>query len=218
MSAGFVYVLINPAIPKLVKIGRTTRTASARAKELRGTAIPEDFVVVHDELVTDCESVEERLHQRFDNRRYRADREFFQISIREAVRGLIDESSEFIVPRIGSNGGVEVLPDLKRKYPSYLKLDFHSIKIIHRESVVYLESVRLRHPNLRDEVVERTDLGFISDGDSDMFTSSRSSEDNARLFVHGLDEYSLIMCTDLFTQDACEEIAGKHERRHPKPQ
>lgn len=216
MSAGFVYVMINPAIPNLVKIGRTTRAASARAKQLRGTAIPEDFIVVYDELVTDCESVEERIHQRFDDRRYRANREFFQISIREAVRGLIDESSGFIVPPIGTNSGVELLADLKRKYPAYLKPDFHSIKIVHRDSIVYLESVRLRHPNLRDEVVERTDLGFITDGDADMFTSGRSPEDNARLFVHLLDEYSMIMCTDLFTQDACEEIARRHKGRTPQ--
>ena len=204
--------MINPAMRGLVKIGLTERTSKARARELRGTGVPDDFVVVYDELVTDCEEVERRLHQRFDSYRYQPNREFFQIPIREAIRGLMDESVGFIVPRIGANSGVEILPDLKKKYPLYLKPDFHSIKIVHREGVVYLESVRYRHAGLRDEVVERTDLAFIGDGDREMFLASRTPEDNARLFVYQLDEYSMIHCTDLFTHEACEQIALKHER------
>src|SRR5918994_4068643 len=117
MSAGFVYIMINPAMRGLVKIGLTDRASKARAKELRGTGVPDDFVVVYDELVTDCEAVESRLHQRFGDYRYQPNREFFQIPVREAIRGLIDESVGFIVPRIGANSGVEILPDLKKKYP-----------------------------------------------------------------------------------------------------
>ena len=204
--------MINPAMRGLVKIGLSERSSKARAKELRGTGLPDDFVVVYDELVTDCEAVERRLHQRFDYYRYQPNREFFQIPVREAIRGLMDESVGFVVPRIGANSGVEILPDLKKKYPLYLKPDFHSIKIVHSDGVVYLESVRYRHAGSRDEVVERTDLAFIVDSDREMFLVSRTPEDNARLFVHELDEYSMIHCTDLFTHEACEQIALKHER------
>lgn len=213
MSAGFVYIMINPAMRGLVKIGLTERTPIERAKDLRGTAVPDDFVVIYDELVTDCEFVEKRLHARFDDYRYQPNREFFQVPIREAIRGLMEESVGFLVPRIGSNSGVEILPDLKKKYPRYLKPDFHSIKITHGDGVVYLESIRYRHSHLKDEIVERTDLGFISDGDVDMFLASRNPQDNARLFVHQLDEYSMIHCTDLFSPEACIEIADRHERR-----
>lgn len=211
MIAGFVYVMINPAMRAIVKIGLSQRTPQVRAKDLKTTGVPDDFIVVYDELVTDCDFVEKRLHQRFDDYRYQPNREFFQIPIREAIRGLMEESEGFVVPRIGANSGVEILPDLKRKYPTYLKADFYSIKIVHNDGVVYLESVRYRHVGLRDEVVERTDLAFVSDGDAEMFPSSRNPEDNARLFVHQLDEYSMIHCTDLFTRDACEEIARRHE-------
>lgn len=203
--------MINPAMRGLVKIGLTERTPVDRAKDLRGTAVPDDFIVVYDELMTNCELVEKRLHSRFDDYRYQPNREFFQIPIREAIRGLMEESVGFIVPRIGANSGVEILPDLKKKYPSYLKPDFHSIKITHSDGVVYLESVRYRQSGLRDEVVERTDLGFISEDNGDMFLASRNPEDNARLFVHQLDEYSMIHCTDLFTHEACNEIAERHE-------
>ena len=67
----------------------------------------------------------------------------FQIPIREAIRGLIGEASGFVLPPIGATEGVEIAPELKRKYPSYLWGDFCSIKIVHREGVVYLETVRL---------------------------------------------------------------------------
>lgn len=212
MSAGFVYIMINPAMRGMVKIGRTKHASKARAQHLGTTGVPDDFIVVYDELVTDYELVERRVHQRFADYRYRPGREFFQIPVREAIRGLIEESSEFIVPRIGADGGVEILPDLKRKYPTYLKADFHSIKIVHRDGIVYLESVRYRHAGVRDEVIERTDLSFIWDDDGEMFPASRNLQDNARMFVHQFDEYSIIHCTDLFTREACKKIALKHER------
>lgn len=212
MSTGFVYVMINPTMQGLVKIGLTKKSSNERTKGLRGTGVPDDFLVVYDELLTDCEYVEKRLHKRFDEYRYKPNREFFQIPIREAIRGLMEESSGFIVPRVGAEGGVEILPDLKRKYPSYLKPDFHSIKITHSGGVVYLESVRYRHEGLKDEIVERMDLSFIAEDDGDMFPVSRDPTDNARLFVHQLDEYSMIHCTELFTHDACLSIAKRHER------
>lgn len=204
--------MINPAMRGLVKIGLTERTSKERAKDLRGTGVPDDFIVIYDELVTDCNFVEKRLHARFDDYRYQPNREFFQIPIREAVRGLMEESVGFLVPRIGANSGVEILSDLKKKYPSYLKPDFHSIKITHSDGIVYLESVRYRHSGSRDEIIERTDLGFITDGAGKMFLESRNPEENARLFVHQLDEYSMIHCTDLFAHEACLEIAQRHER------
>lgn len=151
------------------------------------------------------------MHERFDNYRYQINREFFQIPIREAIRGLMEESIGFVVPRVGTNNGVEILPDLKKKYPRYLKNDFHSVKIVHTNEIVYLESVRYCHAGSRDEIIERTDLNFIRDGEGEMFMACQGPEDNARLFVHELDEYSMIHCTDLFTPEACEQIAHRHE-------
>lgn len=205
--------MINPVMRGLVKIGRTERTSKARAAELRGTGVPDDFIVVYDELVTHCALVEKRMHLRFDDYRYQPNREFFQIPVREAIRGLMEESAGFIVPRTGTNSGVEILPDLKKKHPKYLKPDFHSIKIVHTDGVVYLESVRYRHAGSRDEVVERTDLGFITGNVGDMFSPDRGPEDNARLFVHQLDAYSMINCTDLFSLEACEEIERAHRSK-----
>ena len=212
MSTGFVYVMINPAIQGLVKIGFSKKSSDERTKGLRGTGVPDDFIVVYDELPTACKLIETRLHKRFYEYRYRPNREFFQIPIRKAIRGVMEESVGFVVPRVGADGGVKILPDLKKKYPNYLKSDFHSIKITHSGGVVYLESVRYRYAGVKDEIFERTDLSFIAEDDSDMFQISRDPTENARLFVHQLDEYSLIQCTDLFAHDSCIDIERKHER------
>lgn len=76
MSTGFVYIMINPTLKGLVKIGRTKRTSKNRAQELRTTGLPDDFIVVYDELVTDSILVEKKLHKRFDDYRYQRNREF----------------------------------------------------------------------------------------------------------------------------------------------
>lgn len=210
MSSGFVYILINPAF-KGVKIGQTKRNPEIRAKELKTTGVPHDFIVVYEEFVTNRILVEKKVHDRFKGYRDDPSREFFQVPIKDAIRGLMEESEGYIVPRVGALKGVEILPDLKRKYPHYLKAELSSVKIVHRDEIVYLESVRSPMKHLRDEIVERSDLSFITDDDDDMFPSTRSEEENARVFVHQLCEYSLIMCTDLFTEEACAEINNRYK-------
>ncbi|MDZ7969847.1 MAG: GIY-YIG nuclease family protein [Nostoc sp. DedSLP03] len=88
MAQGFVYVLLNPSFPDQIKIGLTEQTSELRAKQLRTTGVPTPFIVIYDELVSECELVERKLHQRFAAYRVSSDREFFRIPVREAVRAL----------------------------------------------------------------------------------------------------------------------------------
>jgi len=100
---------------------------------------------------------------------------------------------------------------LKKKFPDYLKSEYHSIKIIHIGDIVFLETARRRHKGINDEIIERIDLSIILEGEDNMFVDSRSPMDNARVFMHRLDEYSIINCTDLFTNDAIDVILLKHQ-------
>ena len=43
MSEGTVYVLTNPAMPGMVKIGKTTRDVTHRLKDLYSTGVPLPF-------------------------------------------------------------------------------------------------------------------------------------------------------------------------------
>src|SRR3954466_7359261 len=56
-NPGFVYILINPSLPGLVKIGKTTRSSESRAMELSApTGLPTPFIVAFDEEFDDCDA------------------------------------------------------------------------------------------------------------------------------------------------------------------
>jgi hypothetical protein len=85
-TVGYVYILVNPAFPRYVKIGKTTKDPEIRARELSSrTGIPAPYGVAWDALVNNCHEVERLVHQRLAHARARNDREFFAIPLREAV-------------------------------------------------------------------------------------------------------------------------------------
>jgi|GEM_PF-4954488 len=83
---GFVYILVNPAFPGFLKVGKTTKTPEIRARELSsGSGVPAPYAVAWDELVTDCDYVEKVIHQQLAHTRSRKDREFFSIPLKTAI-------------------------------------------------------------------------------------------------------------------------------------
>jgi hypothetical protein len=85
---GYVYILINPAFPDLIKIGRTSKTSESRALELSTTGTPDKFVVVFDVLVDNCIEVESEMHAIFSSSRYAENREFFRVPVKKAIATL----------------------------------------------------------------------------------------------------------------------------------
>jgi DNA segregation ATPase FtsK/SpoIIIE-like protein len=86
---GYVYALINPAMPGLVKVGRTARDPQGRVNELSApTGVPTPFELVFDILVADAAATEARLHESLTRSGYRVaeNREFFQAPIYEVIR------------------------------------------------------------------------------------------------------------------------------------
>jgi T5orf172 domain len=83
---GIVYVLTNPAMPKIVKIGLTTRGGiEQRMKELFTTGVPVPFECVFACDVDDCEAVEKALHIAFGPNRIHPKREFFNIEPEQPI-------------------------------------------------------------------------------------------------------------------------------------
>lgn len=83
-NSGIVYVLTNPVMPGLVKIGMTTRdNLDARMKELYGTGVPVPFECKYACKVksSDCAKIEKALHAAFAPNRINANREFFKSSL-----------------------------------------------------------------------------------------------------------------------------------------
>src|SRR5438552_12088647 len=78
-SEGFIYALVNPSMPGLVKVGRSTRGADERVRELSGTSTPTPFVVIYEAAFRDCEAAEHLVHTALESLGYRVspNREFF---------------------------------------------------------------------------------------------------------------------------------------------
>ena len=75
-----VYVLTNPAMPGIVKIGKTTQLeVEERMKQLYSTGVPVPFECAFACQVKDAAEVERALHFAFGNGRINPNREFFKI-------------------------------------------------------------------------------------------------------------------------------------------
>ncbi len=76
MSEGIVYVLTHPAMDGYVKIGRTVNLQD-RLGNLFNTSVPAPFDCYYAARVADMETVEQRIHEAFGDRRVHPRREFF---------------------------------------------------------------------------------------------------------------------------------------------
>ena len=83
---GCVYILKNPEMPDLIKIGQTERTAQECADELYTTGVPQPFEIVHEYLCNDHEQLGREIHQKLKPYRYDANREFFKYSANDAYQ------------------------------------------------------------------------------------------------------------------------------------
>ena len=82
----FIYVLENPFMPGLVKIGRTERSVSERASELSShTGVPTGFTVAGEWAVADSAEAERTIHERLSDWRVSESREFFKIETEDAL-------------------------------------------------------------------------------------------------------------------------------------
>lgn len=91
IAGGTVYVLSNPEIPGVVKIGHTTRSPTERARELSGTSVPGEYKVSYETKVDRPEKVEKEVHRKLSNHRASSG-EFFEVSPRRAAK-VIEEVS-----------------------------------------------------------------------------------------------------------------------------
>lgn len=85
---GYVYVMVNPSLPDMVKIGMTTKDPNERAKELStATGVPTPFMLVFYKPFVDCYSTEQRIHQYLEDKGYRVNnnREFFNMPTKLAI-------------------------------------------------------------------------------------------------------------------------------------
>ena len=104
---GFIYIMSNPLHPDDLKIGQSSKDPNERRKELETTGVLEEFVLEYRALTEDYISLEREIHKDLDEVRVRADREFFKISVPEAI----DKIREIAGSRIESDKVYYVSPE-----------------------------------------------------------------------------------------------------------
>jgi hypothetical protein len=87
VAVGYMYVLTNSAFsPDLVKVGYTCGEPQIRARDSASvTGVPQDFTIEYFALSRDVEDVEKLIHPALDEHRINDSREFFRLSVSDAI-------------------------------------------------------------------------------------------------------------------------------------
>lgn len=91
MESGYVYVLSNPSMPGILKIGRSISGGKQRASALYSTGVPTPFVLEFEVFVEDAAFIEKAAHESLTEVRLADTREFFKCEVAEAIEAIIDE-------------------------------------------------------------------------------------------------------------------------------
>lgn len=208
MANGFIYVLLNPSIPNMVKIGKTTGTAEKRARAISSaTGVPTEFIVLYDALVGDVENAEKEIHAHFSGYRPNKKREFFNVPPKLAISALIDIAQKYPVGPVSPDSTNDVLPMLKSRFPGFLDPNIFSAQLITIPGSCYLKVGRILN-GLKDYSQEELPLSGLNTSET---ITPEVIAHNEKLFAE-LDEYDLIMVTNLFSQNVAVEIANEWER------
>ena len=100
MPAGFLYVLINPSMPGLAKVGKTTRDPADRVSELSSaTGVPSPFILAFQQPVVECDTAELWVHNELERNGYRIadNREFFSAPLHEIIPVIVQAASLVVV-------------------------------------------------------------------------------------------------------------------------
>jgi T5orf172 domain len=87
--AEIVYILVNEAMPGLIKIGRTNGDLASRIRGLYQTGVPLAFELFYGCEVQNSQFVEARLHEAFGDHRVSKSREFFRLAAERAKAALL---------------------------------------------------------------------------------------------------------------------------------
>lgn len=105
---GWVYIISNPSMPDLVKIGFSMKDPDLRAQEFGGTGVPHSYVVEWDILLEDPRTVEQKAHKYLIE--CREAKEWFRCSVIDAILAVKKAANG--VTQYGERGGPIKLEEL----------------------------------------------------------------------------------------------------------
>ncbi|EJO9054108.1 GIY-YIG nuclease family protein [Cronobacter sakazakii] len=124
-ETGWIYVLSNPSLHGMLKIGMTTISPEARSRELsRSTSIPTPFIIEASFFSKNPALDEKDIHELLHEKRVNDRREFFHCSVEDAISVIQEE--------LGLTSTTEAMDSLPINYhvasmDPALKIDAESI-------------------------------------------------------------------------------------------
>lgn len=145
VAKGFLYVLTNPAMPGLTKVGKTTRQPDARVAELSSpTGVPSPFSLAFQQPVEECHFAESWVHSELERGGYRLsnNREFFNAPLHVVVK-IVSQAAKLRPPAGAELEGVE---DIEDQTPEALAEDLYDV------AEEYVRGTDTKLPNLSTAV------------------------------------------------------------------
>jgi len=88
-NSGYIYIAVCPAMPNLLKIGKTKKHPIERMMELSApSGIPTPFQLAYYQPCNDMDFIEKKIHDFLKNKRAKDNREFFAVSLFKAATTL----------------------------------------------------------------------------------------------------------------------------------
>lgn len=113
---GYIYILSNPSMPTLVKIGKTTTSPAQRMQELHSTGVPTPFELEFAAEVSDCDACERMAHHLLEEHRVSVNREFFEVSVQSAIMEILANLDDYKLVACKESHGIKEIEDkLTRK-------------------------------------------------------------------------------------------------------
>ena len=138
MRGGTVYVLTNPAMKGIVKIGKTTREVNSRLSELYKTGVPMPFICEYSAHVENEDKAEKALFEAFAPYRINSNREFFQVEANQVIALLkYMELKENIETKIESPKPVFRQINKSTKIKKQFRLRFRDIGIPSQSQLLF---------------------------------------------------------------------------------
>lgn len=159
----YVYVLTNPAMPGMVKIGKTSADDPAdRASTLYSTGVPLPFDVEFAARVEDASKVERALHNAFKDNRVNPRREFFRIDPDQAVEILrlldVEDATDEVRAEVTSSVGSDEIAATKRFVSRRPPLNFDEMSIPVGSALTFR-----REPSNQVIVVEAKKVDYLGE-------------------------------------------------------
>jgi T5orf172 domain-containing protein len=211
-NVGHVYVMLNPAMPGVVKIGRTRDQTKARARQLYSTGVPKEFIVLWQEVVHHSDKVEREVHKRFKDLRVNPRREFFKVEPQQAIRTLMEVAGPYFFDLSEKSRRIAITDELRTKLGADMRSDIAAVNVAEAElGGMFLEVVRVPSDRKnKKQLIDYVDLDVLGDA----FTFRQTLNAVAKKLV-GLDPLTIAMVTDLLTDDAgrrlWDESQGKEK-------